>query len=70
VENRVYLSLKDGTVIDDEYVNKTVEEFDEAIHSGKAVVEPNPHCIEALQAKFSTMPKHLQNELKPFILNT
>jgi len=54
VENRVYFTLKDGTIINDEYANKTVKEFDEAIRSGKAVVEPNPHCIEALQVTYSS----------------
>ena len=70
MENRVYLTLSDGTVIDDDYVDRTVKEFDEAIRSGKARVEPNPHYIKPLRVKFSAMPKHLKNELEPFILNT
>jgi len=70
VENKVYITLSDGTVIDDKYVDKTVEEFDEAIRSGKARVEPNPYYLELLRVKFSLMPKYLQNELKPFVLNT
>ena len=70
MENRVYLTLNDGTVIDDEYVTMAVKEFDEAIRSGKARVEPNPHYLEPLRVKFSAMPKYLQDELGPFILNT
>ena len=69
MENKVYYTLSDGTVIDDEYVNDTVEKFDEAIRTGKASIEPNPHYFEPLRVKFSSMPKHLRNELEPFILN-
>ena len=64
------MTLCDGTVIDDKYVDRTVREFDKAIRSGKARVESNPHYIKPLRVKFSVMPKHLQKELKPFILNT
>jgi hypothetical protein len=70
MENSIYLTLKDGTVIDDAYVSKTVMEFDEAIRNGTAKIVPNPHYYEPLRIKFSTMPKYMQRELQPFILNT
>ena len=70
MENKVYLTLSDGTVIDDKYVDSTVKEFDKAIRSGKATIEPNPHYLEPLRVRFSSMPRYLQNELKPFVLNT
>ena len=70
MENRVYLTLSDGTVIDDEYVERTVREFDEAIRKGEARIERNPHYIEPLRVQFSVMPKYLQRELKPFMLHS
>lgn len=70
MENSIYLTLKDGTVIDDEYVDKTVKEFDEAICNGTAKIVPNPHYHEPLRVKFSSMPKYMQKELEPFVLNT
>ncbi|MDR3307799.1 MAG: hypothetical protein LBS58_02715 [Coriobacteriales bacterium] len=70
MENSIYLTLEDGTVIDDAYVDKTVLEFDEAIRNGKAKVVPNPHYYEPLRIKFAAMPKYIQRELQPFILHS
>ena len=70
MENRAYLTLSDGTIIDDEYIAQTVEAFDEALRSGKAHIGPNPHYREPLRTQFSAMPKYLQKELAPFLLHT
>jgi hypothetical protein len=69
MENRSYLILKDGTVIDDDYVAQTVEAFDEALRTGRATAVPNPHYQPPLRTTFSQMPKYLQRELAPFVLN-
>jgi len=70
MDSRDSFVLDDGTVINDEYATKAVKDFDEALRLGKIVFEPNPHYQKPLRARFSTMPRHLQKELEPFILNT
>jgi hypothetical protein len=65
--NEIYEILKDGTVIDDKYVENTVKEVDEALKNGSAKIVYSRNRPGLIRVNFKEIPKYIQRELKPFI---
>jgi hypothetical protein len=69
MESNKYYTTSDGTIIDERYVQNTLNEFDVLVEKSGIVPEKCACTNDYHRINFNELPKEIQIELEPFILH-